>query len=532
VGDVGDAAVTAKPRQSSAGFDLRRLGWLNVQNGGVPEQSWQATPATPLLGLLAQAPLPTASARLNLELRRLLISQAPIPQNVDALGFTAQRVMALLRLGDALGAKRLAQKVPVALYSRAFYTVARHANLAAFSIGSTCPLATNAVVFSQDPTWALLFALCAGLQGDDGGAALALEIARKNQFVNSFDLQLTDKAITAATGGGLRSTLVAFPQGLPLTSYRLAAVYAGNQAIAPSLFARTNVSVQGWLVRQPLIDPQVRIEAGLRVAGLGMLTPQEWISLLTIQAANTGGRPLGNDLAGLLARAHKQPTHKLQLESVAKLWTRLWTRDWGEVQRASVYIATAGVTRRIAPNSAYLAQAPDIVRSLVLSGAYAQAHAWWPLLMAGSDAQARALAWPLLELTDFENRIASSSARIEASLEAWNDTAQSAQADRRSKLLLAALQGLGYQSAFKADASWGGAPDKDPPEGAVFDGLRQAAARNARGEVLLWSAYAIGGALQNLRPEALREVMRAMTRVGMNGEARIIAAEALAAAGG
>jgi hypothetical protein len=522
VGEVAPMDLPAGPVRGPV--DIRTIGWLSPSSGGFPATAWSRAQGDVISRQLWALPGQSATPAAHRSLRRLLISNSAAPSGADPIAFVSARTHLLVRMGEAIAAKRLADRVPLSLYSRQFYDVSRQAHLASFDVAGACPLATNAIVFSKESHWALLSAICSGLQGDDGGAALALDLARQGGRFNPFDLQLADRAVTAATGGG-GGGLVRWPRNGILTTYRLAVIYGTGQTLPGYAFDRANLTVLSVIARQPMIDGQTRLRAVATASALGVLGPDDYASALAQRGSLAAGRPLGNSNEGLLQRAYTAP----RLNDRSQAMRTLWARGGNPLGLLALRQATAGPAAAFPVSAQSAAAAPDLVRAMVMGGRYAQAARWYPALAQASPGQA-ARIWPLLELTDFANRIPSSPALVEASLKAF-DSEGGDMAERRGELLLAVLQGLGYRSAFEADAPWGMSSSSSPNDSPAMTALRRAAGQRSAGEVVVYAAAVMGRDINAVAPEDLREVMRAYVAVGLSSDARLIAAEALAAAG-
>jgi hypothetical protein len=511
---VPDGAV---PLDAAATLGL--AGPLTLQNGGYGPDLWSGSAGRFVNLILPKLPAPIGSRFGQIALRRALATRAEGPAGAEPIPFHAARTHLLLRLGEADLASRLAGQVAQPFYTRQMYTVAVQAHLSAMNVPATCPLAAKAIVFSPDNLWPLLTAICSGIQGDEGGAALGLDIARQSDKlkVNRFDLWLADRMLTAVTGGG-RGGVIDWPDDGLLTSFRLAGVYGSGQALPVAALRGKNSAVMGWLAKSGLVDSSTRTLAGWTAAATGVLTTDEWIGLWAQRGSLMSPSQLAYAPEGLLLRANTAPV-KERLAVMKQIWTMNKTARGN----LSGYLLTADAATRIPPDGAHSAAAPDLVRSMILGGRFEQARTWWTILAAQKKNAAALEIWAPLELIDWDHKIPATSQLLEQWIKAQPSDLQK----RRGKLLVGALKGLGYAFAATADVP----RIDDAPSGAVYERLRDATRRHAKGEVIVLGALIMGSTLDSISAESLQEVTGAYRGVGLEFEARLIAAEVVLQAG-
>lgn len=503
--------------------DLRTIGPLIPANGGYGPDLWSGSSGGFISVLLPKLPAPIGSRFGQIALRRALATSAPLPAGADPIMFHAARTHLLLRLGEADLASRLAAAVPQSAFSRQMYTIAGQAHLAAMNVPATCPLASKAIVFSPDNIWPLLSAVCSGIQGDDSGAALGLDLARQSDTlkVNKFDLYLADRMVTAVTGGG-RGGVVDWPKDGLLTTFRLAGIYGGGQSLPVSALENKNSAVFGWIAKSGMVESSTRVVAGWTAASTGVLTTDEWISLWAQRGSQMSPAQLAYAPEGLLLRANTAP-YKERLAVMQQLW-KLGKNPRGDL---AMRLLTSDAAARMPLNTLAVPDAPDLVRSMILGGRFAEARAWWPYLLSQKNNPAAASAlleiWAGLELTDWKNQIPANAVLLQSWIKAQPSDLQ----NRRGRLLVGALKGLGYAFAATADVP----RVKDSPSGAVYDRLRDASRRRAKGEVIVLGSLVMGDQLDSISAETLQEVTRAYRNVGLVVEARLIAAEVVLQAG-
>ncbi len=518
-GSTAPAAPTTVQMPATAALrnPATALGVLDPSTGGYAETIWSGSSGSFVTQVISRMQAPIGSRFGQIMLRRALASRAVAPRGSDAVGFDAARAQLLLRLGEADLASRLVAQVPQASYNRRMYTVAGQSHLAAFNVPATCPLAARAIVFSQDQLWPLLSAICAALQGDEGGAALGLELSRDSAKVNRFDLAIADRMVTAVTGGG-RGGIVDWPAKGKFTTYRLATIYLGGQTLPPAAIQNSNAAVQGWMAQSGAADSAARWQAGWMAASMGALNTDAWIGLWSSRGAAMSPAALAYAPEGLLMRANSG-----RVDNRLKAMRQLWSLGRSDRGRLAMYLLTSDAAARLPAMRAFDSAAPELVRAMLLGGKFDAARNWHRSLNANNSGSAKAAAleiWAALEILDSDNAVAGS----EEKLQAWVEAQSSDIRERRGRLVLGALRGLGVN--YAQDASVGVSVD-ETPGGKIFDLLSAAAKRKARGEVIVLSALLLGDQPASVNGESLEQIVRALRSVGLEKEARLIALEAV-----
>jgi len=200
---------------------------------------------------------------------------------------------------------------------------------------------------------------------------------------------------------------------------------------------------------------------------------------------------------------------------------------WGEEGpgRYPAYVLTAEAAMRLPVDKRFAKSAPELMMAALAGGRADLAARWWPLASAaGGETATR--AWPLAVL--------SGAPGIEVTPETfaeWLDDERARvgqeRADIRGRLLLAALSALspGEAAGWRAQAAEIGIA---PVSNRWTARIEAAAASGRRGEVALLAATGLQTkGWTSVPPEYLRYVLAAYSRVGLQTEARLLAAEAM-----
>ncbi|HWH21854.1 MAG TPA: hypothetical protein VNT25_00990, partial [Allosphingosinicella sp.] len=194
---------------------------------------------------------------------------------------------------------------------------------------------------------------------------------------------------------------------------------------------------------------------------------------------------------------------------------------WGEFDRPADryarHILTAVAASRLAPSEEIAGEGANLISSMLSGGLDRDAARWAPSLNA-IPGEAGQRAWAMLAVGTPEGAMNVDAARIGGHLGG----------DYQAKLLLGALAGLGRISEGRASRL---AEQMDVPLGRenVWTRMLDAAVRNRQpGTVAVLAAAGMQTpSWRGVPPEHLYRITRALREVGLEYEARMIAAEAM-----
>lgn len=520
---ASDAAVLAVP--SLPIVPPENLGGGGSLPGlhGMGEASWSRSTGGFATQLMLKIPAASASRYQHIALRRLLLTPAKPPAGADPVKFLNARAHLLLRMGEVEAAKIVLNTLPQTAFNRQSYAVAAQAHMAALDLPGACPLATRAIVFSPDAQWPLISGVCSALQGDEGGAALGLDIARQEGKVNRFDLMLAEQMVTALSGGG-RGGEIAWPDNGKFTSYRVGGVYSSGQRFPRKALLTAPSVVQSWLARSGAIDSDTRWALAWTATARGVMSAAEFSSLWALRGGVMDERARAYRPEGVFQRAFAAPSLMVRRTAFAQLLS-MGKSEAGLAAMWSLLAAPAAAyppadpaTVKTADQAAF---APMAVRAMIMGGRSADALKWWPVLANSKSAEASKI-WALLLVANGNKALPISQARADA----WADAQSGDAKTRRIEMTFAVLQGLGY----RLKAPFGKNPSLQD-DGVLFEKLADAVARKARGEVVLLSQLALGPNWSQCNASVLYTILRAYLAVGLDAEARMIGAEAMIMSG-
>jgi len=514
------------PVEDSAAEDLEALAELALPPPiEVPEASRRPTnPAGPLapdnrgLGLDAfgnanglflgslmgrlNAPLPSRWA--SILLRNALLSESNAPHRVNEVDWIADRAWLLLRMGEADGARMLVQAVDVDSFTPRMFTVAVQVALATADPAALCPLVGPGRRISDQPVWPLADAMCASLEGDAARASQLIEQARRRSG-GGIDTLLAEKVI--GSGANTRRAVTIEWQGADeLNSWRFGLASATGLEIPAGLMNRAGPAVWAWQARAPMVPLEQRVAAAQRAAELGVFSNASLVEMHSLIFDRTDPSEIEGSIGDRLRKAYVAGSPGDRIDAMRSLW--------GEGDdRYGRLILTAAAAARIPASADHGNRADDLVASMMSAG-YDRFAAGWGGVADGLDGDDGDRAWSILAVGAPRPVVDLAPGRIEAFTDAVDP--------HRGRMLVAALAGLGR---FADPAAYGISP---APRSRWANLISAAARARQPGTVALLAGVGMQTASwRGIPPEHLYHIVRALKEVGLDYEARMIAAEAM-----
>lgn len=515
-------------------LDAGTAGILDSANGGLPSSLWMGSTrksVDPLIVSIAPARLPT----LRDATRRALASGGtpPAKEGDEALpDFAGLRARGLLRLGDAEGARQLAERVTRSQPEEISRGVIRDAQLLATDPAPGCAYVREQIADIPDPAanpdWYRALIACQTIAGDATRAQLGLTMLRE-QNVDEDDW--LDRLI--AFMGGARRALDG--GRAELRAHHVPLFAAAKSAPPATAYPTASPEILASIARNPAFPLEARLRAAEPAVAASALegkdlaalydavtpTARESTDPLAFAERETGprgraalfkalqGHPAGPDRAQLLARALPVVDRR------------------GATTGAALRLAVMELAAAIAPTRESAPQAGAIARVLLTDGHIAEAMRWHDLVRAGSgNEQIGALLAPLIFLGGGVDRNFASG----EALRAWRQAQQATEPTRagaRTRLLGELLEALGMQSTELAGAG----PGQPVSAPAQLIRLERAASQRHVGEAILLASAVLADPALRDNPTAIGAVVRALREIGLAREARAVALEAALAAG-
>jgi hypothetical protein len=509
--DTGNnsTAVVAAPMDlpAQARRSLDRVGVATADDTGFAPNAYGASDGRFLGTMMQRMNAPIASRWMSITLRRALLAQSDIPPGIGGADWVAERAWLLLRMGEADMARALIARVDSENFTPKLYAVSMQAALATGDPASLCPIANAAASVSDEPSWPLAQAMCAGLSGESGTASALIDKVRDNGAARGIDVLLAEKVVGAATNTR-RSVSIQWDGVDQLTAWRFGLATATGVPVPQKLFATVGPQVQAWQARAPLIAAPARAPFAERAAAMGVFSNAALVDFFGAVWDSTDPAERGSSVGELLKNAYSGDG-AARLGAMRSLWSATGADSYARA------VLTARAAAMLGSDAAPSGDDLDrVVASMFSAGLDIQAVRW------NTAAQRGSLAWALLAVGAPRSIGALDASSVRA-IDGGED-------DRKAKFMLAALAGLGRISA--EDAS-GLAESYAVPLGRQTSwtrALERAAQSGQPGTVVLIAAA--GMQTRDWRyvpPEALYHIMVAFRRVGLEPEARMIAAEAL-----
>ena len=526
VGNVTDEELQAllglaeQPRRDDVPDWARRstamVGPLGPDNTGMTPNAFGRSHGQFLTTLIERLDAPLPSRWTSILLRRALLTHVATPYGVAPVDWIAARAAALLRMGEADGARLLVQAVDVDQFTPRMFDVAVETALATADPAGLCPLIGPGRAVSNKPIWALAEAMCAALEGEASRASALIDQERRHGGAGNIDLLLAAKVVGAGENTR-RAVTIEWDPVDSLDSWRFGLASATGLVVPERLMNAAGPRVWAWQARAPMVPIEQRLAASDIAASLGVFSNRALIEIYSLIGDMTDPAELNNSTAGWLRQAYAGRAPDARMAALRKLW-----ETQTPLQRHARMILTASAAARVAPSSDLAADAPMLVEAMLTAGFDSQATRWSAVAddLGGSDGDR---IWALLALASPHASVDIDTGRIDDFFD--RDDSPGAV---RSKLLIAALAGLGRIAEADAADIAGDVGVRFEQRNRWMAMLDSAAGRGQPATVALLAGIGMQTSdWRGVPPEHLYHILRALRRVGLDYEARMIAAEAL-----
>lgn len=504
-----DPAALARyemPEYARRSLDL--VGPVGPAEGGVESNAFGNEDGRFLETLMRRLDTPIASRWLSIGLRRALLSRLTTPRQVNGADFAAERAWLLLRMGEAAAARGVVQYVDTDNYTPKLYEVALQTALANGDPAALCSAADGGAALGRERGWVLAQAMCAGLAGQPTKAQALIKSARDTGVAGGIDLLLAQK-IAGSGAKGVQAVTIEWESVDRLTAWRYGLAMASGAEIPDALFATVSPTVQSWRALSPSLTAKVRASAAEQAAVRGVFSNAALVDLYGAIDADDDQSGAEVGIAHDLRTAYTAEL-PARIEALKGLWDEPKTPDG----RYARLILTARAAARIPVDTADV-DVDRLIASMLTAGLDRSAMRWHDKAPRYGD------AWAMLALAD-PDRVAISYADV-GRYKSANETLL------KRQMLFAGLAGLGRMSAADINR---GASGLDVPIGADnawTRALSHAAIAHEPATVLLLAGIGMQTRLwHGVSPVALYHIVTALRAVGLEGEARMIAAEAIA----
>jgi len=465
--------------------------------------------------LMRRLDTPIASRWMEIFLRRALASSVATPAHVNGADFAAERAWLLLRMGESVVARAIVQQVDREDYTPKLLQVAMQTALANGDPGQLCSLTGVADSLAPDaPAWIMAKPICAGLAGYPQQADALMKDARRRRVATGIDFRLAEKVAGAGMRGD-QAVTIEWTGVTQLNAWRYGLATATGVAIPDELMATVGDQVAYWRALSPALDARARAAFADRAAARGVLSSAALIDLYgEIDMGDNAGTP-EDGVARDLRSAYDYADQSGRLDALSKLWDAP-DNEQGRYARA---VMTAVAAARIVPADK-VKDADRLIVSMLAAGFDRAAMRWEGHVARGS------LGSALLALADPAATGPVSYGLFDSFRD--NDTGPG---KIRSQMLAAGLAGLGRLSPSDSERAAKAAGVPIGAENAWTRALDRAVRARQPGTVVLLAAIGMQTpGWDGVPPQALFRIVAALNAVGLNGEAGMLAAEAVARA--
>ncbi|MXO73702.1 hypothetical protein GRI40_00495 [Altererythrobacter aerius] len=498
-----------------------RVGVLAPSEGGLPVLSLANQPASLVRAALSASDGPVVSRWGHILLRRGLASRLAAPSGMDPIEFAALRTRTLNAMGEFAAARAVAQDVDTANWNPALTAAALDAYIGTADLVGACPVVRLQGNVREDANWRLFQGICNAFAGEGARAKADLNRVRSRGQAAAIDALLAQR-FAGAAGQGRGAVTIEWNGVDELTPMRFALANAVGEPVPDNLLDDAGPYYSRAAATAPMLTLSQRIDAANLAAREGILSST---ALVDLYAQAFVEEDLDGPIATLAARlrqAYVGADAAARLAAIREIWAG--PRSDGEDAAApgtidyARLILTANAAARVEPDEEFLDDAGNLIAAMLSAGFERDALRWAALVPDGSA------AWAQLTFAAPGRRDPVSSGAIDDFID--DDDSQD---QRKSQFLVAGLAGLGRMDA---DDVGGYSSDLKMNLGSATRWTRAidaaAAVDNQALVVLLAGLGMQGSGWDRMTARHLYHIVAALNRVGLEAEARMIAAEAVA----
>jgi hypothetical protein len=365
----------------------------------------------------------------------------------------------------------------------------------------------------SDPQWELAGDICNAFRGDGAAAMTDLDRAFSRGIAPKIDILLAQKYAGAA-GKSRRAVKIEWGDVSDMNPWRYGLTIAVGLEPPEGLMKSAGVRYDYVAATAPMLGLTRRAAAADRAAGAGILSSEAMVDLYSQIYADSDISGDWADRAGALRNAYvaAEPAERMAA------MRQLWDGSAGAPERYSRQVLTAYAAARLPATSEFADDAPELITSMLAAGLDRNALRWAELADTGSP------GWALLVLAAPNRSQPVDSGPINSF---YDD--DSSEESRKTAFLVAGLAGLGRIAPGTAD-DFAGRIGFDLRGQTRWTRMIDKAAevKNPALVALLAGLGMQGDSWAKMTPRYLFHIVSALNKVGLDAEARMIAAEAVA----
>lgn len=483
---------------------LTRVGVSGAD--GLPADAFGDADGRFLQGLMRRIEAPVASRWLSIALRRALVSAVDTPTGVNGADFAAERAWLLVRMGEATSARAVVQGVDPDNATPKLMQVTMQAALAAGDPAAMCPYTERGFAATREAGWVLAKAMCLAMAADPAQATAAIGAARRRGAARGIDLALAEKVVGAGADSR-RAVTIEWPGVDRLTVWRWGLAAATGVEVPEDMMATAGPQVRYWRALSPVYAAPARAADAERAAAQGVISNLALIDLFGEVDDTDDSSSSASSVARDLRTAYVGGSAE---ERIAAM-TTLWDDPKDAEGRYARSVLTARAAARIRPGDGGAAS-DRLVASMLTAGFDRRALRWSSVLTRGGD------GWAMVTLADPRRGAIGLD-----TVKAYSGS------PAKQAVFFAGLAGLGRLAPAAVSE---GAEDLglNLAGGDAWGRAIDAAARaDQPGTVLLLCAAGMQTRdWRGVRPAMLYRMVTALRATGLEGYARMMAAEAIA----
>lgn len=492
---------------------MERVGLLDRQEGGLPSGSLARQPATLVRAALKGTDGPLVSRWGHILMRRALASRLTAPEGMDPVEFATLRTQALNAMGEYAVARAFVQDIDTGNYSPELTDAAIQAYIGTGDVVGACPAVRLADHSRDDVEWQMLAGICNAYAGEDTRAQNDLRRLLNRTEDNRIDILLAQR-FAGAAGRGRRAVTIEWDNTGALSPWRFALANALGEPIPDALLADASPDLLSRSALIPALSPIQRAQGAQIAASGGILSSAAMVDLYSEIFATEGVEGAPAQLASRLREAYVGTNPAARLAAIKDIWADAGTYAYGR------QVLTAYAAARMPADEAYADDAAGLIASMLTAGLDRDAVRWSGVVDPGSE------AGMLVALANPAQGTVVSGGQLDSFVDDDGSAGQ-----RKSRMLLAGLAGLGRLDQGDV-ASFSDRLGIDLSGKTRWTQLidRAAQVENPTLVTYLAALGMQGTGWDQMTARHLFHIVAALRRVGLESEARMIAAEAVARA--
>lgn len=490
--------------------EMHHVGLLDESEGGLPGGSLNSANAELVRLALAGNRGALVSRWGHIALRKALLSRLDAPQGMSPQDFLALRVALLLRMGEYDAARALLQDMDIANYTPAIGSLVLDVYLGTADMTGLCPVMATQGSMRDDPQWDVARSICEAYRGNSTSALAQLDRDLSRGGMPRIDLLLAQR-YAAAAGKSRRAVTIEWEDVPELTPWRYALARGVGLAPPPALM---KPGFDDATALAPMVGLERRAAAARHGAATGVFSNAALVDLYSQLYADPDTSSAWQERAENLRNAYSLASPAARIAAMREVWD-----DSSESGNAYAgRVLTAAAAARIAPRADLAQDAPALLGSMLSAGFDANAARWAPVIEGGSD------GWALIFLAAPDTRDQASNGDVDRFV-----SADESNGKQRSGFLVAGLAGLGRLDRGRAMSYSNDLNLLLDRETRWTKAIDAAADRGDAASVAILAGFGMQGSnWRRMTPRFLFHIVSSLRAVGLEAEARMIAAEAIA----